>query len=48
MAVNERTSKKVASMASKILRWKSCTKKEVKSVAWSALTLAPDKKKKRK
>jgi hypothetical protein len=48
MAVNERTSKKVASTASKILRWKSCTKKEIKSVAWSALTQAPDKKKKRK
>lgn len=48
MAINEKTSKKVASTASKILRWKSCTRKEIKSVAWSALTQAPDKKKKRK
>lgn len=48
MARNEKTSKPVASTASKILRWKPCTKKEIKSVAWSALTQAPDRKKKKK
>ncbi len=47
MATNEKTSKKVASIASKILRGKPCTKKEIKSVAWSALNQAPDKKKRK-
>lgn len=47
MAKNEKTSKPVASTASKILRWKPCTKKEIKSVAWSALTQAPDKKRRK-
>lgn len=41
---NERTSKKVATLASKILRGKRYTKAEVKTVAASALTQAPDKK----
>lgn len=43
----ERTSKKVASRAGRLLRKKS-TPKNVKSVAASALTQAPDRKKKAK
>jgi len=43
MAKNERTSKKVASKASKLLS-NPRTSKAVKSVAASALTQAPDKK----
>ena len=46
MAKNEKTSKKVASEASKVLRDPKSTKIE-KSVAASALTQAPDKKKKK-
>ena len=42
MARNERTSKRVASKAGKLLG-KSRTSKTVKSVAASALTQAPDK-----
>jgi len=45
MARNEKTSKKVASKASKLLSSKK-TSKTVKSVAASALTQAPNKKKK--
>lgn len=45
MANNEKTSKKVASQAAKILNDPKSTKAE-KSVAASALTQAPDKKKK--
>ena len=41
--LNEKSSKRVASIASKILRWKSYTKKEVKSLAGSVLTQAPNK-----
>ena len=44
MARNEKTSKKVAAIASKLLRSKS-TPKSVKSVAASALTQRPSKKK---
>ena len=44
MARNEKTSKKVASKAAKLLRSKK-TSKAVKSVAGSALTQAPDKRK---
>ena len=44
MAKNERTSKPVAKKASKILRDKKSTP-AMKSVAASALTQAPDKKK---
>lgn len=44
---NEQTSKKVASKAAKILRDPSSSKAE-KSVAASALTQAPDKKKPKK
>ena len=44
MARNERTSKKVASKASKLLK-SSKSSNTVKSVAASALTQAPDKKK---
>lgn len=44
MAKNEKTSKKVASKAAKLLRSKKVGKK-VKSVAGSALTQAPDKRK---
>lgn len=43
MAKNERTSKSVASKASKLLS-NSKTPKAVKSVAASALTQAPDRK----
>lgn len=44
MADNEKTSKRVASEASKLLRSKTASRL-VKSVAGSALTQAPDKKK---
>lgn len=44
MAKNERTSPRVAKMASKLL--KKSTSKKVKSVSASALTQAADKKKK--
>lgn len=47
MARNEKTSKSVASKASKILRNPKSTPAQ-KSVAASALTQAPDKKKGRK
>ena len=46
MAKNEKTSPKVAKIASKLLR-NPKTPKEVKSVAASALTQAADKKKKK-
>ena len=46
MAKNEKTSKAVASKASKILKDPKSTKAE-KSVAGSALTQAADKKKKK-
>lgn len=46
MPKNEKTSKKVASLASKLLKDKK-TSKAVKSVAASALTQAPDKKSKK-
>jgi hypothetical protein len=46
MAKNEKTSKKVASKASKVLKDPKSTKAE-KSVAGSALTQAADKKKKK-
>lgn len=44
MAKNEKTSKNIATKASKILKDKNSTKND-KSVAGSALTQAPDKKK---
>lgn len=47
MAKNERTSKSVASKASKILRSPTASK-AMKSVAASALTQAPDKRKRGK
>lgn len=46
MAKNEKTSPKVASTAAKLLK-NPKTPKAVKSVAGSALTQAPDKKKKK-
>jgi hypothetical protein len=46
MAKDEKTSKGVASKAAKLLKSKK-TSKTVKSVAGSALTQAPDKKKKK-
>lgn len=46
MSKNEKTSKKIASLASKLLKDKK-TSKAIKSVAASALTQAPDKKKKK-
>lgn len=45
MAKNEKTSKKVASKASKLLR--KSKSKNVRSVAASALTQTPDKRKKK-
>ena len=45
MARNERTSKHVATIASKILQDKPVSKKDVKSVAASVLTQTPNKKK---
>lgn len=47
MANNEKTSKKVASIASKLLKDPK-TSKDVKTVAASALTQAKDKKKPRR
>lgn len=47
MAKNEKTSKSVASKASQILKSKTSSK-AMKSVAASALSQAPDKKKKGK
>jgi hypothetical protein len=46
MAKNEKTSKAIGIKASKLLRSKK-TSKNVKSVAGSALTQRPDRKKKR-
>lgn len=46
MAKNEKTSKKVGTIASKLLKDPK-TPQKVKSVAGSALTQRPDKKKKR-
>jgi hypothetical protein len=47
MAKNEKTSKKVATIASKGLKNpKSLTKAEIKTLAASTLTQAPDKSKK--
>ena len=47
MAKNEKTSKKVASIASKGLKNPgSLTKNQIKSISASVLTQAPDKKKK--
>lgn len=45
MAKNEKTSKPVATKAAKLLK-KPSSPKDVKSVAGSALTQSPDKKKK--
>jgi len=46
MANNEKTSKKVASIAAKGLRSPgSLTRKEIKTLAASALTQAPDRRK---
>lgn len=46
MAKNEKTSRSVASVASKLLRDpKSATPSQIKKVAASALTQRPDKKK---
>ncbi len=46
MAQNEKTSKEIASIAAKALKDpKSLTPAEIRSLAGSALTQAPDKKK---
>jgi len=45
MAKNEKTSKKIASLASKVLKSKRSSTTS-KSIAGSALTQSPDKKKK--
>ncbi len=47
MARNEQTSKRVGTKASKLLK-KKTSAKDVKSVAGSALTQRPDKKRKKK
>lgn len=48
-AKNEKTSKKLASLASKVLSGdKNPTKKEILSLAGGLLTQAPDKSKKKK
>lgn len=47
MARNEKTSKKVGTKASKLLKSKKSSK-NVKSVAGSALTQRPDRKKKKR
>ena len=47
MARNEKTSKRVGKTASKLLRNKKSSRK-VKSVAGSALTQRPDRKRRRK
>ena len=44
MARNEQTSKKIRKVASKLLRSGAGTKKQIKSVAGSALTQSPSKK----
>lgn len=46
MASNEQTSKKVASLASKVLQGHKPTPQEAKTLAASVLTQAPDKRKK--
>jgi hypothetical protein len=48
MPKNEKTSKKVGSVASKGLRTGALTKKQTRQVAASALTQMPDKKKGKK
>ncbi len=45
MAKNERTSKKVASVAGKVLAKGKATSKQAKALAASALTQAPNKSK---
>lgn len=48
MAKNEKTSPKVATIASKVMQNKFVPKKDLKSLAASALTQAADKKKGKK
>lgn len=48
MAKNEKTSKKIAPIASKGLRTGKLTKKEIRKVSGSDLTQVADKKKKKK
>jgi hypothetical protein len=43
---NEKTSKKIGSIASKGLKGEKLTKKEIKSLSASVLTQRPDKKRK--
>lgn len=45
MGKNERTSKKVASVAAKVLKTGKATPTQAKTLAGSVLTQAPDKKK---
>jgi len=47
MAKNEKTSKRVGAIAAKVLRGEKVTQAELKSLAGSVLTQAPDKPKKR-
>lgn len=49
MSKNEKTSKKVASIASKLLKSpETASKKDIKTIAASVLTQTPDKNKKNK
>lgn len=48
IAKNEKTSKRVASTAAKVLRKGKATPKQAKSLAGSVLTQAPDRKKRKK
>ena len=45
MAENEKTSKRLAKIASKALKGEKLTKAEIKALGGSVLTQAPDKKK---
>ncbi len=48
MAGNERTRSVVSRLASRALRGETLTKKQIKSIAASALTQTPDKKRDRR
>lgn len=48
MAKNEKTSKRVASVASQVLRTGKATKAQAMTLAGAALTQAPDRSRKKK
>lgn len=47
MGKNEKTSLRIAKIASKVLRNEKVSKSQIKSLAGSVLTQAPDKKRKK-